>query len=147
MMLCSRSLAEEYLMKKKIIVLVMFFAMVVGTCYFVNDFKQKENRQAQQRLKQLKHQQWSKNDYQNLMSAESLSPNKPYTSNQISMYLKIVHDHGKPVSRKTVKKGNIVETTAIWKNIKNHPNQKIILKFQGLHDESRILVHKQSSIW
>lgn len=73
-------------MKKKIIVLVMFFAMVVGTCYFVNDFKQKENRQAQQRLKQLKHQQWSKNDYQNLMSAESLSPNKPYTSNQISMY-------------------------------------------------------------
>lgn len=56
-------------MKEKIIVLVMFFAMVVGTCYFVNDFKQKENRQAQQRLKQLKHQQWSKNDYQNLMSA------------------------------------------------------------------------------
>lgn len=88
-----------------------------------------------------------KNDYQNLMSAESLSPNKPYTNNQISMYFKIVHDHGKPVSRKTVKKGNIVETTAIWKNIKNHPNQKIILKFQGLHDESRILVHKQSSIW
>lgn len=134
-------------MKKKIIVSVMFFAMVIGTCYFVNDFKQKENRQEQLRLKQLKRQQWSKNDYQNLMSAESLSPNKPYTNNQISMYLKIVHDHGKPVSRKTGKKGNIVETTVIWKNIKNHPNQKIVLKFQGLHDESRILVNKKSSVW
>lgn len=137
----------EYLMKKKLGVGTIIVMLVISTTILINNHRKQEQIQLKQQSKLINKKKWSKTDYEDLLAGDNISADKPYTSNQISMYLKIVHDHGKPVSRKAIKKGDVVETTAIWKNIKNHPKETITLVFQGIHDESLILTHKESSIW
>ena len=131
-------------MKKIVWLLIPTLIFCVGFIYFVDlDSITKPSKPEQQ----IMSQKWTENDYKKLITGESVNANKPYTSNQVSMYLHIVHDHWKPETRTMVRKGDIAETTAVWKNLDGYPNGKVTLVFEGLHDESMVLKQKKSSVW
>lgn len=134
-------------MTKKVWIGITILIIAMSTIFLIQHQREKTQVRLNQESKKINQQEWSKTDYEDLLTGENLSADKPYTSNQVSMYLKIIHDHGKPISRKTVKKDDIIETTAKWRNIKNHPKETITLVFQGTGDESLILMHKESTVW
>ncbi|QEA58204.1 hypothetical protein FGL74_00080 [Leuconostoc koreense] len=134
-------------MAKKVWIGITILILATSTMFLIQNHKEKERIQLKQKSKKINQQEWSKADYEDLLTGENLSADKPYTSNQVSMYLKIIHDHGKPISRKTVKKDDVIETTAKWRNIKNQPKETVTLVFQGTGDESLILMHKESTVW
>ncbi|TYC47053.1 hypothetical protein [Leuconostoc litchii] len=127
-------------MKKVASMFLVLLVLCFGITYFIKDSKINENVQK-------KSKAWTEKDYKELIAGESLDSNKPYTSNQVSMYLNIVHEHGKPDSKSREKKGNITETTAIWINLINHSNGKIKLIFEGERDENLLLSKKTSTVW